>query len=94
MGKTQQYLTLINAVIPFLFFFGTKNKQPGMRDRSLFFLESLPAERNSVIALWQQLTIRPTHAGHSQALLHLKKNYCDKSRCLECAIGNILLSRT
>jgi len=94
MGKTQQYLTLINAVIPFLFFFGTRNKQPGMRDRSLFFLESLPAERNSIIAMWQQLTLRPTHAGHSQALLHLKKNYCDKSRCLECAIGNILLSRT
>jgi hypothetical protein len=27
----------------------------------------------------------------SQALLELKKHYCEAHRCLECAIGNFLL---
>lgn len=93
LGKTQQYLTLINAVIPFLFFFGTKNSQTVVRDRSLSFLESLPAEKNNIIALWQKQDIRPINAAHSQALLHLKKNYCDKRRCLDCAFGHTIFNR-
>ena len=93
LGKTQQYLTLINAVIPFLFFFGTKNSQTFIRNRSLSFLESLPAEKNNIVALWQKQDIRPGNAAHSQALLHLKKNYCDKHRCLDCAFGHTILNR-
>jgi len=27
-------------------------------------------------------------------LIHLKNNYCDEKRCLECTIGNAILRKT
>ena len=32
------------------------------------------------------------NALNSQALLHLKKNYCDLNKCLHCAVGSYLIS--
>ena len=39
-----------------------------------------------------RMGIENKRAFDSQALLELKRHYCDKKRCLECAIGNKLLS--
>lgn len=91
LGRTQQYLTLINAIIPFLFFYGSSNGKPEFRERSLSFLEALPEEKNSIIQMWEGQGIKPENAAHSQALIHLKRNYCDKHRCLACAFGQVLL---
>lgn len=93
LGRTQQYLTLINAIVPFLFFYGTHNSKPEIRERSLGFLESLPEEKNSITQMWASQGIQAQNAGHSQALIHLKKNYCDQRRCLACAFGNVLLNQ-
>jgi len=51
-------------------------------------LEQISPEKNSIIDRWNQVGISPVHAGHSQALLHLKKMYCDKRKCLQCMIGD------
>jgi len=37
------------------------------------------------------LGLENRHAWDSQALIELKKAYCDARRCLECAAGNSLL---
>ena len=35
----------------------------------------------------------PLESAHrTQALIHLKTEYCDKKRCLDCAIGNSVLN--
>lgn len=44
-------------------------------------------EKNSIINLFEQYQIGTDNALDSQALVHLKKKYCDKGRCLECQIG-------
>ncbi|MGB1309508.1 MAG: DUF2851 domain-containing protein, partial [Oceanihabitans sp.] len=41
---------------------------------------------------FQQLKPISKSAMQSQALLQLKTEYCDKNKCLQCAIGNKLLA--
>ena len=56
--------------------------------------EETAPETNSVLAGWQRLGIIPANAADSQALLELKKNYCDPRKCLDCAVGQTMLGRS
>jgi hypothetical protein len=82
---------LINAIIPALFYYGKTRQIPEHTAKALRWLEELPAESNHLVAGWEPLGIEPGHAYESQALLQLKTHYCDKKRCLDCAIGGFLL---
>ena len=37
--------------------------------------------------MWQDVGLEVQNAGDSQALLQLKKEYCDRKYCLRCRIG-------
>ncbi|HTR30956.1 MAG TPA: DUF2851 family protein [Puia sp.] len=50
-----------------------------------------PPENNHVIRSWRELGIIARTAADTQALLELRKNYCLEKRCLDCAIGRLLL---
>ncbi|MDY4626089.1 MAG: DUF2851 domain-containing protein, partial [Prevotella sp.] len=56
-------------------------------DRAFDFLDELKAETNSVVKMWQDVGLEVQNAGDSQALLQLKKEYCDRKYCLRCRIG-------
>ena len=43
--------------------------------------------------MWQQCGVEVENAGDSQALIQLKKEYCDKKECLRCRIGYEYLKR-
>ena len=43
--------------------------------------------------MWQQCGLVVENAGDSQALIQLKKEYCDKKECLRCRIGYEYLKR-
>lgn len=84
---------LINVLAPFMFAYGAYKGDTKYQEKALRWLEDMPAEKNSVIKQWSKLDEVPLNAFQSQALLQQKKEYCDKKRCLECAIGcNILKS--
>jgi hypothetical protein len=83
---------LINAFIPLLFAYGTLRQEPRQREKALRWLESLPPEDNSIIRRWRQLGMTARTAADTQALLELKKNYCSGKKCLDCAIGQALLT--
>jgi len=55
-------------------------------------IQLLPAENNSVIRKFQDLREEPITAKESQAYIQLKSKYCEKNKCLQCAVGNALLS--
>ena len=63
-----------------------------MKDKALELLEQIPEERNSIISGWKTLGQHVNTAYDSQALLHLKKNYCDEKKCLRCRIGHKVLT--
>ncbi len=91
MGKSSIHLILINTIIPFLFVYGNHTQRQDLRDKALEWLSGLPPERNTITEHFSSLGVRPAHALHSQALIHLKQNYCNRKQCLSCGIGHQLL---
>jgi hypothetical protein len=61
------------------------------KERAIALFESIPGERNSIIRKWQALGLPVDNALKTQALIHLKSNYCDRKRCLDCRIGSRIL---
>lgn len=86
-------LLLINTCIPLLFAYGRYTCREELCDRAFDFLEQLKAENNHIIRMWQTCGLDVKSAGDSQALIQLKKEYCDKKDCLRCRIGYEYLKR-
>jgi hypothetical protein len=84
---------LINTFIPLLYAYGCRRDLPGYREKAIHWLKSLDAEKNAVIDRWAGLGIHCSHAGDSQALLELQRQYCEPKHCLQCAIGRKLLGK-
>lgn len=82
---------LINTISPMLFLYGKEKGMPLYIERAFYFLRHLAAEKNIITRKWKETGVANKTAWDSQALIHLKKHYCDTRRCLECAIGNRLL---
>jgi hypothetical protein len=61
-------------------------------DRAFDLLEQLKAENNHIVKMWNECGLGATTAGDSQALIQLKREYCDKRDCLRCRIGYEYLS--
>ena len=92
LGKSTIHLFIINTIAPFLFLYGKMKDEPLYKEKAILLLEELPAEKNKVISNWSVLGIQPKSAYQTQALLQLKNEYCQKQRCLNCAIGNRILT--
>ena len=80
-------LLIINTAIPMLFAVGRHRQREDLCDRAFDFLEQLKAEDNHIIRMWKACGLEVKTAGDSQALIQLKKQYCDKRDCLRCRIG-------
>ena len=55
------------------------------------FIKQLPIEKNSIVEKFLDLKPIEKTALSSQALIQLKQQYCDKNKCLQCAVGNSLI---
>ena len=80
-------LLIINTAIPMLFAVGRHRQREDLCDRAFDFLEQLKAEDNYIIRMWKQCGLDVKTAGDSQALIQLKKQYCDRKDCLRCRFG-------
>jgi len=91
MGSSTIYLHILNAVAPFLFFYGDYKGIKEDKEKAITLIEKVPGEKNTIITHWKQLGLPVDTALYTQALIHLKTHYCDRKKCLECRIGNKLL---
>jgi hypothetical protein len=80
-------------VVTFLYTYGIHQGKEELCLRATTFLEELKPENNYIIRMWGQCGLKVNHAGDSQALIQLKKEYCDKKKCLYCRIGYEYLKR-
>ena len=80
-------LLIINTAIPVLFAVGRHRQKEELCDRAFDLLEQLRPENNHIIRLWQQCGLPVRSAGDSQALIQLKREYCNRRDCLRCRIG-------
>ena len=86
-------LLLINTCIPMLFAYGRHTAKEEYCDRAFDLLEQLRAESNHIIRMWSECGLKVKTAGDPQALIQLKKEYCDRKDCLRCRIGYEYLRR-
>ena len=93
MSDSTLNLLLINTVVPFLFAYGHRKDLQNYCDKAIALLEQLPAENNYIIRNWRDCGLQVTNAADSQALIQLKRNYCEKKDCLRCRIGYYYLKR-
>ena len=94
IGEKSIDVLLINTVVPFLFAFSIKKDLPDVLERAYTLLEKIAPEQNSIIEKWKLLGVHAENAYDTQALLELKKQYCDEKKCLQCGIGYRLLEET
>lgn len=80
-------LLLINSVAPFYYSYGRRKDSEQHCEQAVVLLEQLKAENNYIIRGWIDCGLIVKHAADSQALIQLKKQYCDRRDCLRCRIG-------
>lgn len=86
-------IILINTVAPILFAYGQYNNLEKYCDKAIKLLETVKAESNSVITTFNTQGIFAENALETQSLIQLRREYCDKSKCLFCRIGHAILSK-
>ncbi|MDR1456315.1 MAG: DUF2851 family protein [Tannerella sp.] len=93
VGADTVNAVLINAVVPVLFAYGRKQRQPAYAARALQLLEELPPERSRLVKTFADAGIEVKSAADTQALVQLQREYCEKRKCLYCRIAYCLIRK-
>ncbi len=93
LGKSSIENILINTVALFLFAYGKYTGQPNYQTRAFYLLESILAEKNNIVSSYTEAGVEIKNAYQSQAILQLRKDYCNKKQCLHCGIGLKILKK-
>jgi hypothetical protein len=92
LSKSFIDLIIINTIIPLQFAF-EKSQGKEVSEDLIRLLNEVAPEKNAIMDKFSSFGIKPKNAFESQSLLQLKNEYCNKSKCLECAIGVELLKK-
>lgn len=90
ISKSFVDLIIINTIIPLQFAYAKSQGKENSED-IILLINEVNAEKNAIIDKFSSFEIPSKSALASQSLLQLKNEYCNKSKCLECAIGIELL---
>lgn len=85
-------LLLINTIIPIQFAYNQHLGKEVPED-ILDLIAQIKPEKNSIVQQFDSLRPKAATAMHSQAVLQLKKHYCDQKQCLRCEVGNWLIGK-
>lgn len=80
-------LIVINTVVPVLCAYGKIHHEESYRERAIHLLETIKAENNRILRQWSDCGLKVSTAADSQALIQLKRQYCDRADCLRCRFG-------
>ena len=83
-------LLLINTIVPLKFIYLRYINELN-EEELISTIKLIKPEKNAVIDGFKELNVKCNDALKSQALLQLKNEYCEKNKCMQCAIGNELL---
>ena len=84
-------LLLINTIILVKFAYA-KQSGKDINEEIQNLIQTIKSEKNSIVSKFQSLKPVAKTALDSQALIQLKNTYCDKNKCLDCAVGSSLLT--
>ena len=92
LSESSVDLILVNTVAPFLFYSGIRMGDDDLKEKAMSVLESVKPEHNHITEIWREVGFSPRCAADSQGMIHLFRSYCKERQCLQCGIGNKLLS--
>lgn len=93
LGERSIDIILINTVAPLFYAHGETTGNYSLTDKAIGLLESLRPEKNSIVDTFTHAGIDCPDALSSQALIQLRRNYCEARKCIYCKIGHHLLSK-
>lgn len=79
-------ILLINVIIPLKYAYA-KYHHKNHTNQLEYLIESIGAEKNSIVDAYILNGVKVSSALQSQGLIELKQNYCDQKKCLDCSIG-------
>ena len=92
LSRSSVDILLINVAVPLMMAYGTMHGDEALCGRAVELLHEIPAESNSIVTLFMNAGIPCKNAFTSQALIHLRRNYCQTRKCLYCRLGHRLLA--
>lgn len=93
LGETAWQNILINVAVPLLACYSKYTQDEGYMDKAFTVLQFLPAEKNSILEMWEDVGLKVTTAFDSQALIEQYTLGCEAKKCLSCPVGTELLRR-
>ncbi|MFE3871713.1 DUF2851 family protein [Flavobacterium sp. ZS1P70] len=92
LSKSFIDLIIINTIIPLQFAYA-KSQGKEISEDLISLLNEVAPEKNAIVDKFSFFGIKAKSAFETQSLLQLKNEYCNKSKCLECAVGIELLKK-
>ena len=92
LGERSIDIILINTVAPLYYAYGEITGSEKYIDRAVSLLEELRPEENSIVLAFAAAGLKSESALASQALIQLRREYCDARKCIYCRWGHKFLS--
>lgn len=83
---------VINVAVPLLVATGTARGDDSLVDRAVEWLQQLAPEHNRIVTAFASAGVPVRDAFASQAMIHVRRNYCERRSCIFCRIGHRLLA--
>jgi hypothetical protein len=93
LSKSFIDLIVINTIIPIQFAYA-KSQGKEISEDLIRLMQNVAPESNTIIQKFSSFGVKSKNAFDTQSLLQLKNEYCNKSKCLDCAIGIKLLKKS
>ena len=88
---------VINVAVPILYTYALHNLQgaeaQAMQERAIAWLEMMEPERNFITNMFTHAGLDCKNAFSTQAVIQLRRNYCEARKCIYCRFGHRLLSQ-
>jgi hypothetical protein len=94
MGAQAFQSICINTLIPMLICYSRERNQPQYEAKAYRWLLELRSENNQITRIFTEHDLPLKNAGDSQACIHWYRNYCQAKKCLQCAVGQAILTPT
>ena len=92
LSKSFIDLLVINTIIPIQFAYA-KSQGKEVSETIITLLQEVASEKNVIIQKFAGFGVKSKNAFETQSLLQLKNEYCNHSKCLQCAVGIQLLKQ-
>lgn len=93
LGMTAWQNLLINVGAVLLAAYAHHTQEERYMEKAIDLLQTLPAEENFILKIWENVGVKVKNAADSQALIEQYNELCQAKKCLQCVVGVALLGK-